>query len=709
MAFSNLVKDENHCRLASEDLVEKCNRLSKSFDQATERPALGRSAELDALLERLEEIRKHLQRPCYSIGFIGPSQVGKSTSFNNVLDINKATLSAEEYDARVPAKEGIGDAMTASITRLHAGDDNKCVVEYLTHEMHEFRCKIMGYPEINQSNIEEHIENLEQQISDRNAAEDKEMAALGQDTAAGSGERTLKGLDKTHRYFKSYQNHSEVLNTRREIPYSQRGDVINHSPGKPPSEQWLQQFVELEFETDKIAQELEMVDLPGLAANPWDDMVTKGFLPDLDAALYFLNCGGNINDTAFNHFIDQMQEQFGRDLTGRLWVVAFRGPVETPTEIQVQGNNEGESFFDTLSMSIGDKNIPLDQLIFISNLWFQRHLAGEWDPSDHYGVAPCNFQFDQTGGWTLSESWERHPELAAAFKKFMPSGGIDSLRELMQQTIKQKVEERSVRDCKRNLKDLVNDLRVLVRLMKDKAGMSAQEMLDAAAMATEMGILSEKLRWDRKFYAEPSIAVIEKLKADFDRVFPENYTGGDHALHENYNLFLNTLTKLAEEEIRVRMLPSLYELSREYIAVNIPKDGKDILVPIRVKNGASAIERSDCLNAWDKFQKYDTMQVDIATSLLQDFRRSRLFSEDNQFQTFNSISDFRDFMHRRLEVLVHNICFKATSQMNKRLMELSRALRLLGQEDGAEEVTATEVEKYDELLEDLEQLYEDLM
>ena len=256
----------------------------------------------------------------------------------------------------------------------------------------------------------------------------------------------------------------------------------------------------------------------------------------------------------------------------------------------------------------------------------------QWDPKNHYGVAPCNFSFEQDEASTLSESWERHPELAAAFKKFMPSGGIDSLRELMQQTISRKVKQRVEQVCRRELKELLQDLGVLVRLMRDKAGMSAQEMLNAAAMATVMGILSEKLRWDRKFYGEPSQAVVEKLKADFDTVFPENYTGGDRKLHEDYIPFLNTLTKLAEGEIRERMLPSLYALSREFIATSIPKDGGDIRVPIRVENGAAVIERSSCLEAWDKFQKYDTMQVDIATSLLQEFRRSKLFSEDNQYK-----------------------------------------------------------------------------
>ena len=42
--------------------------------------------------------------------------------------------------------------------------------------------------------------------------------------------------------------------------------------------------------------------------------------------------------------------------------------------------------------------------------------------------------------------------------------------------------------------------------------------------------------------------------------------------------------------------------------------------------------------------------------------------------------------------------------MNKRLMELSKSLRLLGQEDGADEVTAAEIEKYDNLLDDGESM-----
>ena len=146
MPFKKLSKDENHCRLASQELVDHFNRVNKLLEQAAAMHALSESTDFKRLQKKLETIRMQLERNHYRIGFIGPSQVGKSTSFNNVLGINKGSLSAEEYDARVPAKEGIGDAMTASITRLHAGHENKCIVEYLSDEMHKSRCDEMDCP-----------------------------------------------------------------------------------------------------------------------------------------------------------------------------------------------------------------------------------------------------------------------------------------------------------------------------------------------------------------------------------------------------------------------------------------------------------------------------------------------------------------------------------------------------------------------------------
>jgi len=694
MPFPKLIKDDSHCRLASADLVEEYNGIARFFDEAKVLRAVSESDEFGRLGERLNKIRDQIERNHYRIGFVGPSQVGKSTSFNNVLGMNKALLGPEEYARLTPAAEGIGEAMTASITRLRKAEKNRCTVHYLTKALHEARCEHLGFPGPHDDKaIAEIIQNLQAQIEQRDEEEREEMAAAAGTDEAELGERPLKTLDKTHRYFQSFQQHGDLLGETREIPYADRGQYINHAPGKPPSAQWLQAYVEIEFETDNISDELEMIDLPGLAASDWDDMITGEFLPDLDAALYFLNCEGNINDNAFNNFVEQMQGQFGRDLTGRLWVVAFH--VESPSEIKVEGDEHGNSFFDSIENSISEKNIPLKQVVFISNLWYQQFLQDEWDAKAHFSRSPFNFSFDENGDFRLSDAWEKHSELAASFKRMFTQGGIDELRDLMQSVIAEKVKQHVDRKCRRDLNRLRQDLEMLVRLMRDRAGMRPEQMFAAGASATSLDILSDKLRFDRSLYAEPSIRVIEKLVFQFNRLFPEDFVGN---IAEGHQTLLMPLALMAEKEIRDQMLPALYQLARAVIELKIGDDGRQLQVPVRVERTAMSAERCNALEAWDKFQAYDVNRGEISKTLTDELQRSRLFSEVDQSESFTSVKDYRYFMHLRIKMLIYSVCSQATRQMQHRLAELSRSLRFLGQEAGPGQRDLGDETAYDNLL-----------
>ena len=92
MPFEKLSKDESHCRLASNELVDEYNDIAKLFDEAERLPAVIESEEFSRLIKRLKKTCDQIARNHYRIGFVGPSQVGKSTSFNNVLGINKKLL-----------------------------------------------------------------------------------------------------------------------------------------------------------------------------------------------------------------------------------------------------------------------------------------------------------------------------------------------------------------------------------------------------------------------------------------------------------------------------------------------------------------------------------------------------------------------------------------------------------------------------------------
>src|SRR6516162_1964164 len=92
--------------LKAADLIGSFNQLVKQFrdlGQGEFAYLLNRD-DFRAIADDVLRVRGQLTRPRYRVGFLGTSQAGKSTTFNNVLQ-------------EVIAQSGIGDATTSIITR----------------------------------------------------------------------------------------------------------------------------------------------------------------------------------------------------------------------------------------------------------------------------------------------------------------------------------------------------------------------------------------------------------------------------------------------------------------------------------------------------------------------------------------------------------------------------------------------------------------
>ena len=97
-----LLRDAPAIKVA--DLVEAFNQLVRqigTLGQGQFAYLLNRQ-DVQGIIDDLQRVRDLLTRPRYRVGFLGTSQAGKSTTFNNVLQ-------------EVLAQSGIGDATTSLI------------------------------------------------------------------------------------------------------------------------------------------------------------------------------------------------------------------------------------------------------------------------------------------------------------------------------------------------------------------------------------------------------------------------------------------------------------------------------------------------------------------------------------------------------------------------------------------------------------------
>lgn len=113
----------NHesCRLLqAEELVDRFNAVDQVLEEATQK--LPRFAEREVIAKvraNLGELAEAMTKKRFSIGFIGPSQAGKSTTVGNLLSVSKDEC---------PAPEGSGGPTTSVPTRLVpvAEPDSRC-------------------------------------------------------------------------------------------------------------------------------------------------------------------------------------------------------------------------------------------------------------------------------------------------------------------------------------------------------------------------------------------------------------------------------------------------------------------------------------------------------------------------------------------------------------------------------------------------------
>ncbi|NBW87386.1 MAG: hypothetical protein EBR23_11305, partial [Planctomycetia bacterium] len=102
---------QESCKLLQDErLVERFNDVDQILSEATAK--LPRFADRDVVARVKEELSKlavEMTRQRFSIGFIGPSQAGKSTTVGNLLSVSKDEC---------PAPQGSGGPTTSVPTRL---------------------------------------------------------------------------------------------------------------------------------------------------------------------------------------------------------------------------------------------------------------------------------------------------------------------------------------------------------------------------------------------------------------------------------------------------------------------------------------------------------------------------------------------------------------------------------------------------------------
>jgi uncharacterized protein (UPF0248 family) len=716
--------DAAQCHLADPNLVAHFNALARLCRRIErERPRV--FAEIQQPLDELAKARKLLERTHYQVGFIGRSQIGKSETFNNVLGINKRDLGEDKFRQMAPAAIGGGRAKTAAITRLRAADRNHVAVQYLSEAQHRERVdtllKELRILDLKIDDSRLTVEENRKQILDRleqKIAEEKN----GKPTTEDAASREL--VDKNDyaqlaQYLRAYAQNPTLIGTRIDdqsqrdgIPWDNRWKYINHDETNPEnsSKLLLQAHVELGFETTHISSELEMIDLPGMDASLWDDCLTRQFLPELDAALVFNAVDSNVNDRLFQATMRRLNWHFDNDLTDRVWVIIFH--IENSGVEKIHGDEIAETLFDHLATALRDTTVPLSQVLFLSNVWFTKHLQlgtrplTAKIPVETFTDFPWKFPQRPDGKLLPPRSWERHPEFTHAFLKVTGDGGITGLRELMRVEIAQRVKKKVNADVQGRIQGACRGLLTLLKARQKRAGLSIKDQIAAANSAASLRRLGAHLRGNpAQTHAngasngkgdfrtlQQADELLNKLRSTFDSICRKGDIVPKGKLHDVHAQVLGPLASLSHVGVKDKVISGLYEQVKQYLEQELTADRKALSAPVEIDGrwddwtALAAVERFKVIDeSSDEFEKW-----------ILEFRAGRLFSRSNGYLTFENVEEYRRHMHRRLENLVLDILHQILRRLADRVDHLQAAFEVLGRridgeaDDSAEPGNAAE-------------------
>lgn len=489
--------DPGKCRLLRNDrLVERFNAVNSILDEAIrDLPRFGERQVVADVGSDLSKVATAMSRQRFSIGFIGPSQVGKSMTVSNLLSV-------PEKDA--PSPQGGGGPTTSVPTRLipqprAAGGTTGMTLCYFSRQ--EFRARVRDICDLVRIQFEDDLTRLRDSVVRQREEQPHFKAA---------DHAVLQSLLEAAIRFPAY-----LGDTSREEPgdYAQRRKYATHQEG--PSQYTLLREVRIDFVTDSISSEIEMVDLPGLGVDKESDArLTLAVLQELDGAFVFQS-GHQVRAGAVSQLAEKMREQYARTLGERIWMVVTR--CDDLNDVQLHGPadiEEQPSMFCHLAEAMRQQGIHQQNVIFVGNGYYQdRMTAGI---AEHSGVPdeirhryPRLLQFGSDGEPRIPDRCGRNPGQIGPWRRFVLDSGIPALREIMQTHVAEAVRQQTCRDVSDRLNGIIEQLKSAFTAAEQQAGMTIEEMLRASRWSGQLDSMIDHVGRDSRF-SQPAVTAIQE-------------------------------------------------------------------------------------------------------------------------------------------------------------------------------------------------------
>lgn len=686
------------CRLVESGLVDRYNALETQFDAVSARlPKLARSKKYGVLRKELAEIADLLQREAYRVGFLGLSQVGKSSALNHALGSNVLPV-------------GKTEACTSAVIRTRfvpPDQPPECKIVYLSQAAYESRRlavgKLLGFfdkkddtgAELTDDELIEKLRPLLQRGSQQDEfKEDREyfLRLLESYRACGAEYVRPKSLEEVRGPY------ADATKFRSDLQvFAQHPDRQSAQSREPRFT--LIQEIQLRVPTEEFDTTVELIDLPGLGAKiQSDDALTLGFLRQLDGAFVFENSAANIKTREGAALIAKLKERF-RNPAGRLWLVITK--VDSLTRESVHGDQRAgtRTFWDTVESYLQETDLNPDNAMLVSNRFYEerQRAVAAGQPVEALVRSQLLLDMDAHGEPILPDVLKRRERLGAAYREVARDGGISRLRERIKNQVAKAVRDEVAREIAQRLRELIGQFQSAVQEARALVGMRHEDFGQAMAWSGVVQEMHDDLRTQAELLRRPADDLRQKLWGVLNQVcsrralpapedFPKHHSAAAKLLAASARVFVPAAVKEAFDGL----VSELTRRNRERLDRERRAPDADPLLPVFDAIG-------ELRASWEAFGG----SVDCYEDDVRSFEAPDLFAGKERIES----SEYRQMLERKLNAVVYTIAHRLRNRIRSHLKALQRRLWELGSSDGQGDDVDRQV--FDEIIERLQALAAD--
>ncbi len=524
--------DPADCRLLREEgLVQRYNAVHDILEEAASE--LPRFAEREVVAEvraDLARLAQTMTKKRFEIGFIGPSQVGKSATQRNLLSVTVE-------DA--PTPEGSGAATTSLPTRTvpkppGPGVDNSVELRYFSRL--QFLQRVRDICDLVKIRFDEDLARIRDAARDKHREDPHFKAA------------DLEVLEKLIAAALAFPEVLQEPGLVEKGAWADRRLYTTHQDAV--SKNTLLREVCIEFVTDAISPEIEMIDLPGIDVDKGSDArLTLAFVRTLDGAL-MVQAGQQVRSSSIAQLAEVMRELYGPTLGERIWMVVTL--CDNLTDLHIHGPSDQPdqpTMFCHLAQLMRQQGIVGRNVHFIGNGYYADRRAAGLDDTERASAAMLNryptvLRFDAGGRPLVPERCSRHPDQVGPWGQLLLNGGIASLRETLQTMVAESVREQTRREVSRRVIEIIDRLVAALLAAEQQSSMSVDEMMRAVRWSGELDRLADEVGRDERY----SLAAATAIHGVLDGVIGDWGSVVRASLTEDFRQLASALALAGQQE-----------------------------------------------------------------------------------------------------------------------------------------------------------------